>query len=116
MTISELGRQTGIGVETIRYYQRIGIFEIPKRFTRGYRDYDESHLEKLTFILKLKSVGLSLKDIKIIVDHVGQKNHLHLIFQVLESRLKRIDQHLIDLEAQKSRIDELIEKCRAQAV
>ncbi len=62
MTIGGLARAAGVGVETVRYYERIGLLEKPAR-QGAYRRYGQSHLLRLRYILNAKALQLSLSDI-----------------------------------------------------
>jgi Hg(II)-responsive transcriptional regulator len=63
-TTGQLARVAGIGVETIRYYEREGLIAKPPRRTSGYRQYPENTLARLRFIRHAKALGFSLSDIK----------------------------------------------------
>ncbi|WP_238881675.1 MerR family transcriptional regulator [Clostridium sp. YIM B02551] len=63
-TIKDLVKHFNINKETIRYYEKIGLLEEPKRDNNGYRVYSKEDFDKITFILILKSYGFSLKEIK----------------------------------------------------
>lgn len=62
--INELSQKAGIHRETIRYYEKIGLLSQPQRTASGYRLYDESALQCLTFIKSCRTLGLSLEEIK----------------------------------------------------
>lgn len=68
LLISELSRQIGIPVPTIRYYERLGLLNPPKRTESQYRVYSEDAKERLRFIQKAKRFGLSLDEIKKLID------------------------------------------------
>lgn len=63
-TIGQLARLSGVGVETIRYYEREGLISEPPRKASGYRQYPGNTLSRLRFIRHAKALGFSLKDIK----------------------------------------------------
>jgi MerR family copper efflux transcriptional regulator len=63
MTIGELARGAGVGVETVRFYQRRGLLAKPSRRQGGRRLYTSEHLSVLRFIRRCKGLGFSLKDI-----------------------------------------------------
>lgn len=63
-TIGQLARLSGVGVETIRYYERERLIAEPPRRASGYRQYPEDALARLRFIRRAKELGFSLKDIK----------------------------------------------------
>lgn len=63
-TISQIAKAAGIGVETIRFYQRQKLLETPSKKVGSIRHYDQDHLEKIVFIKKAQSVGFTLAEIK----------------------------------------------------
>ena len=64
MKIHELSKQSGIHLETIRYYEKMGLMPEPKRLANGYRDYDEASLKQLKFIKTCRALDFSLAEIK----------------------------------------------------
>ncbi|MEX1206566.1 MAG: MerR family transcriptional regulator, partial [Dongiaceae bacterium] len=63
-TIGALSRRTGCKVETIRYYERIGLLPAPPRSAGGQRHYGEDGLKRLTFIRRGRELGFSLKELR----------------------------------------------------
>lgn len=64
MRIGQVASRVGIGIETIRYYEREGLLALPQRRPSGYRQYDESAIARLLFIRRTKELGFSLDEIK----------------------------------------------------
>jgi MerR family mercuric resistance operon transcriptional regulator len=64
MPIGALSERTGCNIETIRYYERIGMMPNPSRTQGGHRIYTEEHLERLTFIRRSRELGFSLEQIR----------------------------------------------------
>lgn len=64
MTIGKVARQTDVGIETIRFYEREGLIEDPPRRASGYRQYPTETVDRLRFIKRAKKLGFSLKEIK----------------------------------------------------
>ena len=64
MTIGPLSEQTGCNIETIRYYERIGIMPPPPRTEGGHRVYREEHLKRLTFIRRSRELGFTLGEVR----------------------------------------------------
>ena len=62
-TIGKVAKQAGLGVETIRFYERTGLLEEPPRDDSGYRQYPPEAVVKLRFIKKAKQLGFSLQEI-----------------------------------------------------
>jgi DNA-binding transcriptional MerR regulator len=63
LTISELGRATGMRADTVRYYERVGLMPEPRRTTGAHRRYDARAVDRLQFIRGAQRLGLSLADI-----------------------------------------------------
>jgi Cu(I)-responsive transcriptional regulator len=63
-TIGALGKAAHVNIETIRYYERIGLMPPPARSRSGYRTYDERHVERLEFIRHSRELGFSLEAIR----------------------------------------------------
>lgn len=60
----ELARSTGCNVETIRYYEKIGLLPAPPRTAAGYRIYAPAHAARLRFVMRARELGFSLDDIR----------------------------------------------------
>lgn len=61
---AELARRTGCNLETIRYYEKIGMMPAPPRTASGYRVYDERHVARLRFILRGRELGFSIEELR----------------------------------------------------
>lgn len=59
-----LARRTGCNLETIRYYEKVGMMPDPPRTASGYRIYDEAHVSRLRFILRARELGFSIEEIR----------------------------------------------------
>jgi MerR family mercuric resistance operon transcriptional regulator len=64
MRIGELARSVGVNVETVRYYQRIGLMPLPEKPYSGMRSYNDGNLRRLLFIRHAQELGFSLEDIR----------------------------------------------------
>ena len=64
LTIGQVAKRTGIGIETVRFYEREGLFEPPARRPSGYRQFDEGIVARLRFIRRAKELGFTLNEIK----------------------------------------------------
>lgn len=67
MKIGEVSKESGIGIEALRFYERSGLLGKPGRSQSGYRLYGEGVLERLAFIRKAQSLGFSLDEIRHII-------------------------------------------------
>jgi MerR family mercuric resistance operon transcriptional regulator len=64
LTIGQVARQAGVGIETVRFYEREGLLEEPQRRPSGYRQFDEATVDRLRFIRRAKELGFTLKEVK----------------------------------------------------
>lgn len=64
MTAGQVARQAGVGVETVRFYEKNGLLEEPTRRVSGYREYDDETVQRLRFIQRAKELGFTLSEIK----------------------------------------------------
>jgi DNA-binding transcriptional MerR regulator len=67
MTIGDVGRQYGLSIDTLRYYERIGLIPPVRRGKGGVRDYSEDDLRKVEFIKHLRHAGVS---IEVLIEYV----------------------------------------------
>lgn len=63
MKIGELAKHAGVGVQTVRYYERRDLLPPPDRTSAGYREYSEQDLHRLRFVLRSKDLGFTLAEI-----------------------------------------------------
>jgi MerR family mercuric resistance operon transcriptional regulator len=101
----DLARSTGCNLETIRYYETVGIMPDPPRTANGYRCYDETHVRRLKFVIRARDLGFSLDGIRGMLGLVDDHSltcaqvqgvasaHLHDV-QAKIADLKRIEQVL----------------------
>jgi len=110
LTISHLARQAGIGVETIRYYERNGLITQPAKPDKGYRVYPENTLLRLKFIRRAKQLGFSLKEIKdlLLLDEANCRQTRDVAdHKLAETRLK-----IRDLQALEQKLEDLLHACQ----
>ena len=61
---ADLARLTGCNLETIRYYENIGVMPEPPRNAKNYRNYDQSHVTRLNFVMRARDLGFTLEEIR----------------------------------------------------
>ena len=64
LSIGEVARQTGVGVETVRFYERADLIDEPLRRDSGYRQYSHDVIPRIRFIKRARELGFSLSEIK----------------------------------------------------
>ena len=109
LTIGKLAKHCDVNVETIRYYQRIGLMRIPET-TSSYRYYNDQDIERLSFIQKSKDAGLQLSEVQELL-HL-QLNDREQVRHVIQQRLEKIDQRIGELESLKTRLSTWIDECK----
>ena len=100
MRIGELAERAAVTTKTIRYYESIGLIAEPARTPSGYRDYEDGALERLRFIRQSQTTGLSLSEIRSVLElkDTGARSCEH-------SRAL-LQRHLDDLDDQIERLSE----------
>lgn len=74
MQRAELAHRTGCNLETVRYYEKVGLLPEPPRTSSGYRNYDTTHERRLRFILRARELGFSLDEIRELLRLVDERN------------------------------------------
>lgn len=114
LTISELARSSGVGVETVRFYQRKGLLFDPRPAAtggaKGQRHYGEEDVRRLRFIRSAKAAGFILDEIAelISLDHTGDRPRAREMAQV---RLAALDLEIAGLEAARQSLRRLAHEC-----
>jgi MerR family mercuric resistance operon transcriptional regulator len=70
---AELAERTGCNLETVRYYEKVGLLPEPPRTTTGYRRYDSTHERRLRFVLRARELGFSLDEIRELLRLVDER-------------------------------------------
>jgi len=97
--IGEMSRLTGVNIETIRYYERIGVLPEPDRTAGGNRQYSHDQLKRLFFVKRCRDLGFSLNEIRALLTMVdGRDFTCNQIHQMTVSHLDNIRQKLTDLK------------------
>ena len=102
LTIGRLAAEAGVSADTIRYYESVGLLPAPARSESGYRLYSRAELRRLQLIKRAKLLGLSLGDIKDLVDQTFTDSCAHLQRELLDRipvQLDEIERRMADLEA-----------------
>ncbi len=109
LTISRIANIAGIGVETIRYYQRIGLIDEPAKPASGYRVYHESILARLKFIQRAKELGFTLAEIQELLSL--DSSACEQTRELAQRKQEIIQQKITDLQAMATVLNELLEAC-----
>lgn len=114
MRIGELGKAAGCDVETVRYYERIGLLSEPERTASGYRSYGPAHLERLQFIRHCRALQMSLSDISTLLSlQAKPAENCADVNDLLDHHIERIQEQMASLVALKAQLVELRCKCNS---
>jgi MerR family mercuric resistance operon transcriptional regulator len=89
----ELAKRAGCNLETVRYYEKIGLLPAPPRDANGYRSYDETHARRLVFILRGRELGFGIEEIRGLLDLIDGGS------QTCAEVKARTEQHLASVHA-----------------
>ena len=114
MTISALAQATGVNIETVRYYQRVGLIRIPVKPPRGIRRYAEQDLARITFIKRAQDLGFSLAEVRQLLD-LEEGQSCTTARRLAERKLQVVEEKLADLASLRQTLKELVARCDARS-
>jgi MerR family transcriptional regulator, mercuric resistance operon regulatory protein len=109
MTIARLAEAAGVGVETIRYYQRRGLIEEPERPAQGYRVYPEAAAQRVRFIKRSQELGFTLREVGHLLE-LGD-GHCCETQELATEKLGEIEARIRDLERLRGTLQRLVAAC-----
>ena len=111
MTIGDVAKRVGIRPSAVRYYENRGIIPRAVRSENGYRAYSNKSVKLLTLAVHARSLGITLKEIKSIVDLIlANQSPWELVKQMAVSHLKELDAQIQRLEAARGEFHALLER------
>lgn len=114
MTIGQLARAAGTHVETIRYYQRCGLMQVPLRPAGRVRRYPDEAIDRLRFVRRAQEVGFSLAEVGELL-RLERNPGCHGARSLAAEKLRSIEGRIVDLRRMRSALRELIAQCDAGA-
>lgn len=116
-TIGNLGKATGTKVETIRYYERIGLLAQPDRSEGNYRVYGRETLDRLSFIRRARALGFSLDQVRALLALAGDGNRdCATVDALAQEHLREVEEKIADLQALRRELSALVKSCRGGVV
>lgn len=115
MRIGAVAKRTGIGIETIRFYERQGLLIEPERQSSGYRQFDEAAIARLNFIMRAKGLGFTLAEIKeLLALWFDPVTTCCDVRRRAEQKISDIEERVRALQAMKRSLKKLIDQCQKQ--
>lgn len=109
LTIGFLAKAADVNIETIRYYQRIGLIDEPNKPAQGYRTYSEAALKQIHFIKRAQQLGFSLAEIDELL-HLGD-GQCNDVRHRAEVKRNQIEKQIRDLQNLRKTLNKLINSC-----
>jgi Cu(I)-responsive transcriptional regulator len=117
LTIGDLAKATNTKVETVRYYERIGLMPSPKRSASNYRTYSADHAERLSFIRRSRALGFSLDQVRELLGLADDRGRsCAAVDEIARQHLAEIDGKVADLKVLRRDLDALLRQCRHGAI
>lgn len=110
----EAAKAAGVGVETIRFYERKGLVEQPRRpvLGGGFRSYSQETVQRIRFIRQAQEIGFSLKEIKELLSlRVDPEADCGEVQAHARAKLDEVNRKIASLKEMKTALEELIEAC-----
>lgn len=112
MQIGEVSRRTGVNIETIRYYERIGVMPKPLRTEGGHRAYDADELKRLAFIKRGRELGFSLGEIRALLGLVDTGAYTcSEVHDMTTKHLATVRKKVADLRAMERVLKDMAAEC-----
>ena len=117
LTIGKLSQQSGVNIETIRYYEKIGVMPAPGRNAGGFRIYEPDHLKRLSFVRRGRQLGFSLDEIRSLLRLVdGHRHTCAEVHALMLSHLAEIRRKIRDLRRLQRAMAEMAARCSGESV
>ena len=113
MKIGELATATSTKVETVRYYEKIGLLAPPARNASNYRSYGHEHLARLSFIRRARYLGFTLEAVRELLTLSDDNDQsCEAVDQIATAHLAEVKRKIADLSALQSELTRVLGSCR----
>jgi DNA-binding transcriptional MerR regulator len=117
MQIGDLSKSTGVNIETIRYYERIGVLPKPGRQLNGRRTYDEGDARRLGFIRHARDLGFDLADVRALLALQEQPEaSCEDATRIARAQLDEVESRIERLLKLKAELSRMVSDCRTGVV
>ena len=115
MTIGQVAKAAGVGVETIRFYERKKLIPQPKRSTTGYRTYDQQIAQRVRFIRRAQELGFSLAEVRQLFElRLDPRRSCSEVKAEAETKIEAIDSKIAELRRMRKALHSLAGSCSGE--
>lgn len=115
LTIGQLAKRAGVGVETIRFYEREGLLAEPARLASGYRQYPPEAVDRVRFIRRAQRLGFKLGEVKeLLALRENPEAGCRDVREKATAKLTDIDARIADLQAMRADLARLVARCEGE--
>ena len=112
LTIGQLAKATGTKIETVRYYERIGLLPAPARTAGNYRAYAADHLARLSFVRRSRDLGFSIEAVRDLLRLNDLKRRdCGSVGAIARTHVAEIERKIADLTALRRELRNLMSQC-----
>lgn len=112
LKIGELAKMTGAQVETVRYYEREGLLPAPHRSEGNYRLYDLTHVEHLQFVLRCRSLDMTLNEIRDLLKfRASPEQNCGAVNVLLDQHIEHVTTRIAELQSLENQLKKLRKLC-----
>jgi len=116
LTIGQLAKHAGVGVPTVRFYERKGLLPEPARRASGYREYDFEAGRRIRFIRQAQELGFSLQEVSELLDlRMDQAGTCADVRAKAAQKITSIDAKLGSLRRMRRTLTQLVDSCPGDA-
>ena len=110
--IGDISRKTGVNIETVRYYERIGIMPEPNRTEGGNRQYNHEQLKRLHFVKRSRELGFNLEEVRALLKLVDRKDFTcGEVHSMTVDHLATVKRKLADLRRLEKVLNSMASEC-----
>ncbi|MCW3476382.1 MerR family transcriptional regulator [Limobrevibacterium gyesilva] len=112
LSIGTLAKATGTKVETVRWYERVGLLPAPARTRGNYRSYGRAHLDRLSFIRRARDLGFTLAQLRGLLLLADQRDRsCEEVDAIARTHLGEVERKIADLQALRRELADIIDRC-----
>lgn len=115
LSIGQVARQAGVGVETVRFYEREGLLEEPARRASGYRQYAQEAVTQIRFIKRAQHLGFSLKEVaELLALRVDRQTSCEQVKERAAAKLAEVERKMVELQRMRQALFQVASLCEGE--